>query len=168
MMDTTNKIRVAIAGVVLSAAGLIHLTGNEGYTDTVVIPVKGDRPTIGFGSTEGVKLGDRTTPVLALARAYREIGNTERAVKGCVTAPVSQVEYDIYIDMAYNIGVTAFCKSTMVRKLNALDYVGACAEFDRFVFVAGHDCRIRANKCYGIVERRAKSRAICEGESLIQ
>jgi len=34
-----------------------------------VIPVKGDVPTIGFGTTTGVKLGDTTTPPKALARA---------------------------------------------------------------------------------------------------
>ncbi|WP_373276927.1 glycoside hydrolase family protein [Laribacter hongkongensis] len=32
---------------------------------------------------------------------------------------------------AYNIGSGAFCGSTLVRKLNAGDYAGACSEINR-------------------------------------
>jgi lysozyme len=32
----------------------------------------------------------------------------------------------VYISLSYNIGTGAFCKSTLVKKLNAGDYIGAC------------------------------------------
>ena len=70
-----SKIRYAIAGLSLSAAGLVGILNYEGVSDTAYIPVAGDVPTIGFGTTEGVKLGDRITPEKAVERAYRDIQN---------------------------------------------------------------------------------------------
>lgn len=124
--------RNLIATLTLSATALIGLVISEGYSDRAVIPIAGDVPTIGFGSTEGVKLGDKTDPVRALARAHADIQHKETAVKKCVTAPLYQYEYDAYVDLAYNIGTGNFCSSTLVKKLNAQDYAGACKEILRW------------------------------------
>lgn len=129
------KSRSAIAGLVLSAAALVGITQHEGYTDHAVRPVPGDVPTIGFGTTTGVKMGDKITPPVALARALSDVQKFEGALKQCVTVPLHQYEYDAYVSLAYNIGAASFCKSTLVKKLNAEDYPGACAEilkWDRF------------------------------------
>ena len=58
--------RRTAAALTLSAAALVGIVLHEGYTDRAVIPVKGDVPTIGFGTTSGVKIGDTTTPTKAL------------------------------------------------------------------------------------------------------
>ena len=47
-----NHPRTFIGALALSAAGLIALVAHEGYTDKAVVPVPGDRPTVGFGSTQ--------------------------------------------------------------------------------------------------------------------
>lgn len=120
--------RKTIAGLSLSAVALVSLVLSESYTSTAVIPVPGDRATIGFGTTDGVKLGDTITPPKALQRALTDVQKFEGALKQCVTVPLSQNEYDSLTQLAYNIGTGAFCKSTLVRKLNAYDYAGACAE----------------------------------------
>ena len=49
--------RYAVASLTLSAAAFVSLLVSEGYTDKAIIPVKGDVPTYGFGTTEGVKIG---------------------------------------------------------------------------------------------------------------
>ncbi len=72
---------------------------HEGYTDRAVIPVKGDVPTIGFGTTTGVKLGDTTTPPKALARALTDVQQFEGALKQCVTVPLAQHEYDALVEL---------------------------------------------------------------------
>jgi len=46
--------RRTVAALTLSAAALVGIVLHEGYTDRAVIPVKGDVPTIGFGTTTGV------------------------------------------------------------------------------------------------------------------
>ena len=127
--------RRKVAALSLSAAGLVGILSFEGYSDRAIIPVPGDVPTIGFGTTNGVKMGDRTTPQKAVARALTDVQKFEGALKKCVTVPLSQGEYDAFMSLAYNIGTGAFCRSTLVVKLNAGDYAGACEQilrFDRF------------------------------------
>lgn len=127
--------RIAITSLSLSAVGFFGIVKEEQYTEAAIIPVAGDVPTIGFGTTNGVKLGDKTTPVRAVGRAIEDIGKYEGAVKGCVNVPLSQIEYDVYISLSYNIGPGAFCGSTLVKKLNNYDYAGACYEilkWDKF------------------------------------
>ncbi len=130
-----NRQRSAIAGIVLSASALVGLALSEGYSDTTIIPVPGDVPTIGFGTTEGVKMGDTITPPKALARALTDIQKYEGAIKRCVTVPLHQYEYDAYVSLAYNIGPTAFCNSTLVKRLNGQAYAAACQQilvWDKF------------------------------------
>lgn len=43
--------RIAIGALALSAAGPVGLITHESYTGTAIVPVAGDRPTVGFGST---------------------------------------------------------------------------------------------------------------------
>lgn len=157
--------RIVIASLSLSAAALVGLVVKEGYTDAAVIPTRGDVPTVGFGSTTGVKMGDRTTPVRALQRAMLEIDTVyESAVKRCAPVPMHQAEYDVYVDMAYNIGAGAFCGSTMARKLREGDYIGACKQILQWKMAAGYDCSTPGNKrCRGLWERRLELHAQCMG-----
>ena len=120
--------RRAVAALTLSAAGLVSLLQSEGYTSRAVIPIKGDVPTIGFGTTDGVKMGDTITPQAAVSRALSDVSRFEGALKRCVKVPLTQGEYDAYLSLSYNIGSGAFCGSTLVRKLNASDYAGACEQ----------------------------------------
>lgn len=129
------KSRIAVAILSLSAAGLVGLVAKEGYSDKAIIPVPGDVPTYGFGTTAGVKLGDTITPPKALARALQDVQKFEGALKQCVKVPLHQYEYDAYISLEYNIGEGAFCNSTLVKRLNSGDYYGACQQilvWDKF------------------------------------
>jgi len=148
--------RNAISALVLSAVALVGLATHEGYSDKSIIPIKGDVPTIGFGTTEGVKLGDTTTPIKALQRAMADVQKFEGAVKKCVKVPLYQYEYDAYILLSYNIGTGAFCSSTLVKKLNAQDYAGACKEILRWNRAQG---RVVA----GLTNRRQKEHTQCLG-----
>lgn len=155
---------MAAAGLVLSAAAFIGLAVHEGYTDKAIIPIPGDVPTIGFGQTVDVQMGDRTTPIRALIRFKGEIDEYERAVKRCAHVPMTQGEYDLYVSLTYNIGPSRFCTSTISRELRAKNYSAACDAILLYNKAAGKDCSIRANKCYGLWLRRLESHAICLGE----
>src|ERR1700761_1403670 len=139
-MEASNKQRTAIAALALSAAGFVGIITREGYTDNAIIPTKGDKPTNGFGMTEGVKMGDKTNPVQAAQRSLSFIQKQEGAIKQCVTAPLNQGEYDVYVDLAYNIGAARFCGSTIVKRINAQDYSGACQSILLYKYAAGYDC----------------------------
>lgn len=165
-----SKSRIAIGLLSLSALGLVGIVQQEGYTDQAVIPVPGDVPTYGFGSTRkadgaSVKMGDTIKPAAALRLSLSEIQGAEAALQQCVTSPLTQGEYDSLVSLAYNVGTGAVCKSTMVRLHNAGQHEAACAEFDRWTFFQGKDCKEPANRCSGLAKRRAAERAQCEGRS---
>ena len=148
--------RNAITTLVLSAAALVGIALNEGYSDSTIIPIKGDVPTIGFGTTDGVKLGDKITPPKALARALQDVQKFEGAIKKCVVVPLHQYEYDAYVSLSYNIGSGAFCSSTLVKKLNAQDYAGACQEILRWD-------RAKGRVVKGLTNRRQQEYQKCIG-----
>ena len=153
-----NRNRSAIAGIVLSASALVGIALHEGYSDTAITPVPGDVPTIGFGTTAGVRAGDHTTPPKALARALTDVQRFEGALKKCVTVPLHQYEYDAYVSLAYNIGPGAFCSSSLVKKLNAGDYEGACQQvlvWDKF----------KGRPLRGLTIRRQEEYNLCVGKT---
>jgi len=164
---SNSQLRLALATLSLSAAGLVGLVSQEGYSDHAIVPVAGDVPTIGFGTTDGVKMGDRTTPPKALARALTDVRKFEGALKACVTVPLHQHEYDALISFSYNVGSTAFCQSQLVRELNAGHYDNACAQVLRWRFYQGKDCSAPENRriCGGLWVRRQQENRQCLGLS---
>lgn len=122
-----TKTRIAAASLVVSASTLIGVAMHEGYMGTAYKDVGGVE-TIGFGETKGVKAGQTTTPVRALVDLQQALDTHAKGMIACINVPISQGEYDAYLDFTYNVGVHAFCTSTLNYKLNAMDYVGACQE----------------------------------------
>jgi len=150
------KARIVIGALTLSASALVGIAVHEGYRGEAYIPVKGDVPTIGFGTTDGVKPGDRIEPVQALVRKLQDVQRFEGALRQCVRVPLHQHEYDAFLSLAYNIGPGAFCGSTLVRRLNAGDYAGACAEILRWD-------RFRGEPLRGLTLRRQAENRQCLG-----
>lgn len=150
------KNRLAVAALSLSAAGLVGIANWEGFSDHAYIPVAGDVPTLGFGSTEGVKMGDTITVPKAIERLYRDTEKAESAIGRCVKVPLSQGEFDAFTSFAFNVGTEAFCSSTLVKKLNSGDYEGACQELKRWVYVDGR-------RVQGLVNRREAEYRLCMG-----
>lgn len=130
----SNRARIAIGSLALSAAALVGLWQQEGWTEKAVIPVPGDVPTYGPGLTKRedgtpVRMGDTITPLEGARRSLAHIQKDEAGLKRCVTAPLSQAEYDLLVDHAYQYGVKATCGSTVVRMINAHEYTGACEAY---------------------------------------
>ena len=158
----SNKVRTGIAALALSAAGLLGITSSEGFTERAVIPVPGDVPTYGHGSTRKadgspVRMGDTITRQQAAELVNKDASQFAAAIKRCVTVPLTQGEFDAYVSLTYNIGAGAFCKSTLVKRLNAGDYAGACAEIKRWDKMGGKVLR-------GLTARRVREYRMCVGE----
>lgn len=150
--------RTAIAALTLSASTLVGIALHESYRDTAYLPTKNDVPTIGFGTTEGVKMGDKITVERALVKLLADADKYQTAIKGCIgDVPLYQHEFDAYTSLAYNIGTGAFCRSTLVKKLKTLDYAGACKEILRWDKQAGLTLR-------GLTIRRQAEYRQCMGE----
>ena len=67
------KPRTAVAALVLSASTLIAIATHEGYREEAYMPTKYDVPTIGFGQTKDVKMGDKTDPVRSLRHLKKNL-----------------------------------------------------------------------------------------------
>jgi len=122
-----SKTRMAAASLVASASVLVGVAVHEGYSGTAYRDTAGVA-TVGFGQADGVKMGDKTDPVRALKTLEDSLDAHAKGMVQCIHVPISQGEYDAYLDFTYNVGVSAFCHSTLNKKLNSGDYVGACAE----------------------------------------
>lgn len=174
------KTRIAVGLLSLSAAAFVGRIAHEGYTDTAVIPTKGDVPTVGFGTTvkddgQRVKMGDRTDPVKAARTALVHFQRDEARIKKCIGPEVklNQVEFDVYSELAYNIGTPNFCTNpknggpgAVVRKLQAGDYAGGCQAILEYKYAAGYDCSTLINgqpnkRCYGVWKDRLRLHQQC-------
>lgn len=132
-MRTGKHLAAALA---ISASGLAAVTHFEGVVYHAYLDIAGI-PTICVGSTEGVKMGMRASKAECERRLRTDMNYAEHFVKKCTTAPITQHQYDALASFVFNVGGPAYCKSTLVKKLNALDYAGAAAQFPRWSYAAG-------------------------------
>jgi lysozyme len=150
--------RIKVAGLSLSAVAFITLIVSEGFSPTATVPVKGDRPTVGFGSTyhqdgSAVKMGETISPVKGLQTAQAHISKDEvRFRQSLLSAELTQAEYDLYIDWVYQYGIGRWLASPMRQRLIDGEYRQACDALllPQYRTVAGYDCSTAGNKrCYG-------------------
>lgn len=153
--------RAPIASLVLTASVLVGIAGWEKYQPAAYLPTPQDVPTIGWGATEGVRPGDRTTPDRALIQLLSDAQRHERELRACLgNVALYQHEWDAYVSWAYNVGTDAACSSTLARKLRAdpPDYPGACRELLRWDKQAG---RVLP----GLTKRRQADFKTCMGDT---
>jgi len=146
-----------VAGLTLSAVALIGIANHEAFRSRAYDDGVGVQ-TIGFGTTAGVKPGDTITVERALIRLGQDVGRFESEMRRCIgDVPLYQHEWDAYVSLTYNIGYSAFCKSTIVKRLHQYDYKGACLAIKMWNKAGG---KVSA----GLVKRREKEYKMCMGE----
>ena len=117
-------------------------------------------PTIGWGSTrylngKMVQMGDVITRKQADDMLIQGVMERERTVEALVRVKLNQNQFDALVSFEYNTGALAV--STLLKKLNAGDYVGAADEFSKWNKVTKNGIKVVDN---GLVNRRAKERAL--------
>jgi lysozyme len=96
------------------------------------------KETIGYGHL--IKPGEHFTAITqaeATQLLIKDVEVAERAINELVKVPLTQNQFDALASFIYNVGVENFRKSTLLRKLNAGDYVGAMYEFQKWVYAGG-------------------------------
>lgn len=116
-------------------------------------------PTIGYGRTTNVRMGDTCTQEQADAWLAEEVEQFRRGVRSVVLVPLNDNQLSALVSLSYNIGLAAFRGSTLLRKLNAGDYQGAADQFPAWN-------RAGNRVVQGLVNRRAAERALFLKESL--
>jgi lysozyme len=109
----------------------------------------GGKCTIGYGHTgRDVKPGMTITEEEAETLLRIDLASAEAAVSRMVRAKISHDQFSALVSLVFNAGETNIAKSTLIRKLNAQDFMGAWAEFPKWVHAGGRISQ-------GLIRRRA-------------
>lgn len=145
------------SAVVLAIAIAIPAEGYRqyAYLDPVLIP------TICFGTTRGVKLGDFKTLPECKALITQDMQSAVDVVERCGPPSMNVNQMAAFADLVYNIGPTPACnldRSTLARKLKAGDVIGACNELPKW-----NKARIGGVLITlpGLTKRRAVEKELC-------
>lgn len=115
--------------------------------------------TIGYGSTywpdgRRVKQGDRLANHAEAEQLLRDTVKTyEAGVNRIVKVHLTQNQFDALVSFAFNLGIAALEKSTLLRKLNQIDIMPVANEFSRWTKSGGKELE-------GLRRRRAAERSL--------
>lgn len=112
----------------LGAAGISLIQGFETLRLQAYLDQRGI-PTLGWGHTAGVKMGDTCTAAQADLWFEADTAFACRAISETVTVPLSQNQFDALVSFTFNVGVGSEAHSTLLRLLNAGDFAGAADQF---------------------------------------
>jgi len=113
-------------------------------------------PTICFGETRGVKMGDKYTVEQCKAMLGDALVEFEAGMLKCLKNPAAIPDkvYASMLSLTYNIGPGGWCKSSIPRLLNEQKYRAACDRLLLFVKAGGKTLK-------GLVNRRKAERKLC-------
>lgn len=141
----------------INAAGLDMIKRFEGFSEEAYRDTAGIL-TIGYGTTAAAgvgitpKAGMRITEEEAERYLLAAIAKTEAAIGPFLKAP-NDNQRGAMVSLAYNIGAGAFNRSTVLRRFNAGDVVGAAEAFAMWNKAGGAVVR-------GLVRRREAERSL--------
>jgi len=84
--------------------------------------------TIGYGHTRGVKPGDDINELQAEIYLREDLEEVEKQLNH-LSLPVNQNQFDALCSLVFNVGITRFMQSKMLKRIRALDR-DASVEFD--------------------------------------
>lgn len=149
-LRTAAKVVTAAGALAVAFVGGWEGKRNHAYRDIVGVP------TICFGETRGVKIGDYASDEECKAMLGDALLEFETGMRKCLKKPdaIPDKPYVAFLSLSYNIGIGAFCKSTLVKRVNAGDIAGGC------------DALLSWNKAggrvvQGLVKRRKAERQMC-------
>lgn len=122
-----------------------------------------------FGQTgPGVQVGQRFTEAYCRELLVRSQSKYAAEIDACLRPgrPVTPFEAAMILDLGYNAGVRAVCRSTLADKLRAGEpREQTCPQLVRWVYSGGKDCRDPRNNCQGLPARREEALELCLKEA---
>lgn len=152
-MSATNRLKKgsAAAAIAVTLIGGFEGLRQNAYPD----PATGGKPwTVCYGETLNVHKGDYHSIAECKAMLVESLQKYANGISSCVTAPMPDDRFVALVSFAYNVGVGAACKSSVVRYINHGQTQMGC------------DALMKWNKAAGITfpgltRRRAKERELC-------
>ncbi len=148
-----SKLKLTVGAAAILA---VIVPASEGirqyvYRDPVGIP------TYCFGETENPEWGKKYTLAECKGKLIDRLAEFNAGVQSCVKVPMSDERRAAFVSFSYNVGTGAFCKSTLVRRVNAGD-PNACDELMKWT-------RAKGIELPGLVRRRKEEMKLCKWAS---
>ena len=140
---------LVIAGLMLGGKDGLEGREHDPYRDVVGVLTVCDGHT-GGDITPGRRYTDKECDALLNA----DLRAVAAGVDPYIRSDISNTQRAAIYSFAYNVGVTAFRNSTMLKKINAGDQKGACAELHRWTYAGGKQWK-------GLMNRRAIEHEVC-------
>ena len=150
MIFSKKKVTGVVAAMVIATATpfIAKWEGLEtkAYRDIVGVP------TVCYGETRGVKMGDTYTKEECFAMLEKGVAEFYNKLQPCMTNPNIPVEVQAsMLELAYNVGTAPVCKSTMMKLANQGKFKEACNELGKWIKAGGRTVK-------GLENRRADSK----------
>lgn len=155
--DQTTKPRRGLLAVVGAIAATVLLAFTPAQEGRVLKTYRdiGGVLTYCDGATENAQLGKTYTPAECDAQLDRDLERHAAGIAKCVPMDrLTDGQRVAFVDVAYNIGVQAFCSSSMARRANAGDMAGACDALLLWNRAGGREVP-------GLTRRRERERDLC-------
>ena len=142
-------------GMKLGMRGATLIKGKETLRLVAYLPTPDDVPTIGWGHTQGVKLGMTCTETQAEQWFQEDTANTVRVVNlAGLGLDLTQSMFDALVSLVYNAGPSPLTlTSTIGAALRKRDWYGAWRGFSLWTKQGSKDLR-------GLAVRRAQEMAL--------
>ncbi|MCE9882041.1 lysozyme [Hafnia paralvei] len=150
------RISAAIGGGAIAIA-TVMLSGNGGLEGREYVPYKDvvGVITVCDGHTgKDIILNKRYSDAECDALTKADLERIAKQVNPSIKVKTTETQLAAIYSFSYNVGANAFINSTMLKKLNAGDYAGACDELKRWVYAGG-------KKWKGLMNRRDVEYEVC-------
>ncbi|MBP2303338.1 lysozyme [Azospirillum picis] len=117
-------------------------------------------PTIGYGHTKGVRIGQVITAAKAEEYLQADLAEARAQVDRLVTVPLAPHQAVALTSFVFNLGAGNFTSSTLLKRLNVGDAAGAAEQFGRWVYATVNG---KKTQLPGLVSRRAAEVAMFQG-----
>ena len=159
MSTLKNKLAALGLSAALVISGTYLVAPFEGKENKVYLDPVGILTSCYGHTGKELKKGQTFTDEQCLEQLAEDLVEHDRQMMRLVRVPISDKERAAYLSFVYNVGVGNFSKSTLLRKLNTKDYVGACNELPRWNKAGGKILN-------GLTRRREAEMKMClEGAS---
>ena len=159
-MNSLYKKLIGIGlGGAIALSGAFLVAPFEGKENQVYVDPVGILTSCYGHTGKELKKGQTFTNEQCLEQLAEDLVEHDKQMMRLVRVPISDKERAAYLSFVYNVGVGNFSKSTLLRKLNTKDYVGACKELPRWNKAGGKVLN-------GLTRRREAEMKLClEGAS---
>ena len=149
-----NKLK---KGAAVTVAAIALVGAWEGLRTKAYHDITGV-PTVCFGETRGVKMGDSYTVKECKAMLGGALKQFETGMRKCLKSPdtIPDGPYVAFLSLSYNVGTAGFCRSSARRYANAGDFKRACDAILLWNQAGGRVVQ-------GLVNRREHERKVCLG-----